>query len=292
VAKKQIGGAIAFVVTIVIGAAMAWAGSQDSVSIGNVPVFALAVGVAFLVQWLVFIPSYLIRTERYFDLTGSITYTIVMTLAVVLSRPVDGRTILLMMLVLLWAARLGSFLYRRVRRTGKDVRFDEIKLSFSRFLVTWTLQGLWVSLTLATALAAVASAHRQPLDALALAGLAVWISGFAIEVVADNQKNRFRADPANAGRFITSGLWARSRHPNYFGEIVLWIGVALIAFPTLSGWQLATLISPAFVFLLLTKVSGVPLLEKKADERWGGQDDYETYKRRTPMLLPLRRARP
>ena len=119
----------------------------------------------------------------------------------------------------------------------------------------------------------------------AVGGL-TWAIGFGIEVVADRQKSVFREEPANAGRFISSGLWAWSRHPNYFGEIVLWIGVAVICLPVLRGWQWVTLISPFFVTLLLTRVSGVPMLEKRADEKWGGQEDYEAYKERTPVLIP------
>jgi len=104
--------------------------------------------------------------------------------------------------------------------------------------------------------------------------------------VADRQKGQFSADPANKGRFISTGLWAKSRHPNYFGEILLWIGVAIIALPVLQGWQWVALISPVFVALLITRVSGVPHLEKKADTKWGGQADYEAYKKNTPVLIP------
>jgi steroid 5-alpha reductase family enzyme len=124
------------------------------------------------------------------------------------------------------------------------------------------------------------------LDAFAVIGLLLWVLGFGIEVVADAQKSRFSAKPENRGRFIQTGLWARSRHPNYFGEILLWIGIAVIALPVLRGWQWVTLVSPVFVALLLTRVSGVPLLEKRADEKWGGQPDYETYKKTTPVLIP------
>jgi steroid 5-alpha reductase family enzyme len=114
----------------------------------------------------------------------------------------------------------------------------------------------------------------------------VWVFGFAMEAIADYQKSRFNASPANQGKFINTGLWSRSRHPNYFGEIVLWVGVAIIALPVLQGWQWVALISPVFVTLLLTRISGVPLLEKKADEMWGGQEDYEAYKKNTPVLIP------
>jgi steroid 5-alpha reductase family enzyme len=249
--------------------------------------FAVAVGLAFLIQWIAFIPAYRTQSERFFDLTGALAYVSVTVLTAALSAPLDARSILLLALVAVWAGRLGTFLSRRVRKAGKDGRFDDIKPSFVRFLNVWTIQGLWITLTAGAALAAIASTNRVALDAFAVVGLCLWLAGFAIEATADMQKNRFRADPANKGRFIHAGLWSWSRHPNYFGEITLWIGVALIAFPALQGWQWITLISPGFVFLLITRVSGVPLLEKHADETWGGQEDYETYKSRTSVLVPL-----
>ena len=262
-------------------------GRQPGRRLGRrLPVFALCVAAAFLVQWIVFVPSYLARNEGFFDLTGGLTYISVTVLAVALGPPVDGRSLLLLVLVTAWALRLGSYLFRRIRRAGHDVRFDAIKTSFWRFLSVWTIQGLWVSLTLAAALAAITTEERRDLDPWALAGALVWLAGFALEATADVQKSRFRADPANKGRFIAGGLWSWSRHPNYFGEIVLWVGVALIAVPVLDGWQWVTLVSPFFVALLLIKVSGIPLLEKSAGERWGGQDDYEAYKRATSVLVP------
>ena len=285
--KQGASSIAASLVVVLVAALVAWAGSQGGVTVGSVPVFALIVGLAFLVQWLAFVPSYLLHTERFYDLTGSFTYIVAIVLAVVLSGTTDARSILLLVLVLVWAGRLGPFLFRRVRRAGKDDRFDEIKRSFSRLLLTWTLQGLWVSLTLAAALAAVTSAEPKGLDLFAYIGLAVWVIGFALEAAADLQKSRFRADPAHKGSFITSGLWAISRHPNYFGEITLWTGIAIIALPVLQGWQFVTLISPVFVYLLITRVSGVPLLEKKADAKWGGQEAYAAYKRRTPALVPF-----
>ena len=273
-------------IVVLIGASVAWAGSQGSASAFGIPIYAIAVTLAFLIQWAAFIPAYVQRTERFFDLTGSITYITVTTLAVVLSPRVDGRSLLLLVLVMIWAGRLGTFLFQRVRKKGKDARFDDIKTHFGQFLNTWTLQGLWVTLTLSAALAAITTAVRKPLDLFALVGSLVWAAGFAIEVVADSQKRRFRADPEHEGDFIDTGLWAWSRHPNYFGEIVLWIGATIIALPALRGWQWIGLISPIFVAVLLTRISGVPILEKRADKRWAGQPDYEAYKARTPVLIP------
>ena len=277
---------VSLFVVVLVGAGVAWAGSQGGDCIGGLPVFALVVGLIFVVQWLAFVPAYLTQSERFFDLTGSLTYVSATALAVFLGPGVDGRSVMLLVLVTIWAARLGSFLFQRVHLAGKDARFDEIKHSFLRFLNTWTLQGLWVSLTLAAALAAITTPVRKDLGWFAWIGFAVWALGFATEAAADDQKRRFRADPANEGRFIQTGLWAQSRHPNYLGEIVLWTGVAIIALPVLRGWQWTTLISPVFVALLLTRISGVPLLEKRADEKWGGQADYEAYKARTPVLIP------
>lgn len=271
---------------VLVGVLVAVAGSQGGARAGNLPVFALAVALAFLVQWIVFIPAFLRQSEKFFDLTGSFTYITVITVALLLSGAPDARSILVFILVLAWAARLGPFLFRRVKKAGKDDRFDEIKPSFWRFLNVWTLQGLWITLTLAAALVAVTSATRKGIDVFAILGLLIWIVGFGLEVVADLQKSRFNADPANKGRFINTGLWSRSRHPNYFGEITLWVGMALIALPVMRGWQWLALISPLFVILLLTKVSGVPLLEKKADKKWGGQEEYEAYKKKTPVLIP------
>ena len=277
---------IAFPILILIGILVALAGSQGGASIVGIPLFALSVGLAFLIQWLVFIPAYLMQTEKFFDLTGGITYISVVIIAVLFSTNVDGRSILLSALVMIWAIRLGSFLFGRIQKAGKDDRFDEIKPSLIRFLNVWTIQGLWVTFTMAAALVAITTTTRKELDVFAIIGFLLWVFGFAIEIVADSQKSRFNANPDNKGKFIQTGLWSRSRHPNYFGEIILWVGVAVIALPVLQGWQWAAMISPVFVTLLLTRVSGVPLLEKKADKKWGGQEDYESYKKGTPVLIP------
>lgn len=269
---------------LIVAGAVAWAASHGGADITGIPVMAMCAAIAFGVQWLAFVPAYWKQTEHFYDLVGSLTYLLVTGFALVASGSNDARSIVLTLLVFVWASRLGSFLFRRIRSAGADSRFDEIKPSASRFLLAWTLQGLWVFLTLCAALAAITTLTPTALGPLDGLGIAVWSVGFAIEVVADRQKSEFRAE--HPGHYVHTGLWSWSRHPNYFGEIVLWIGVALIAASTLRGWQWVSMISPVFVTLLLTRVSGIPLLEKRADERWGDRESYQRYKAKTPALIP------
>lgn len=284
--KKDIQSAIATPVIIGVGVAIAWAGSQNGATVREVPLFALCAMLSFGLNWIVFVHAYFAQTERFFDLTGSFTYLSVIAVSLSLTPVLDSRSILLGAMVVFWAARLGSFLYGRIRRDGSDGRFDELKPSFPRFLMTWSLQGLWVLLTVACVLAAISSARSVPLGGYATFGTLLWIFGFAVEVVADREKSHFRSEPNNRGRFIQSGIWAWSRHPNYFGEITLWLGAAVVAFPVLTGWQYATLISPAFVYVLLTRISGIPLLEARSEKKWGHEVQYQAYLERTPLLFP------
>jgi steroid 5-alpha reductase family enzyme len=242
---------IGIAASLLIGALVIVAGSSGSTKVGSIAVFAVCGFIAYAINWLVFVPSNRAKTEHYFDLTGSITYLTVTVVALVLSDNLDARAVIVAVMVAVWALRLGSFLFRRVRRDGRDGRFDRIKTDPLRFFMTWTLQGLWVLLTLAAALAIITGTERRELGWIAIVGIVVWTAGFAIEVIADQQKSVFKRNPANDGRFIKSGLWAWSRHPNYFGEITLWIGIAIMAVPVLSGWRWAMLISPIFVVLLL-----------------------------------------
>ncbi|MDQ8183977.1 DUF1295 domain-containing protein [Pelagicoccus sp. SDUM812002] len=273
---------------LIVGLGFAFVGSNGALlrADGNLHPFALSVAIAFLLQWLAFVPAFIFQTERYFDLVGSLSYITVALLAYLNTDSHGARSTILLAMVLLWAARLGWFLFSRIHKTGKDGRFDEMKPSFIRFGAAWTLQGLWITFTAAAALAAIASQKSLGADGFVVVGGLVWLAGYLLEAVADWQKSRFKSDSSNKGKFIRSGLWSRSRHPNYFGEIVIWTGVAIIACPALEGWELVTLLSPVFVSILLCKVSGIPLLEERSDKKWGGQDDYEEYKRNTPVLIP------
>ena len=278
---------IGILTILLISAIVAFAGSQGSVAISTIPLFAICASVGFILHWAVFIPSYLLQTEHYFDLTGALSYISTITLAAYLHPLLDLRGLIICVLISIWAVRLGSFLFMRIKRAGQDRRFIESKTRFWQFLYIWTMGGAWVFITMAAGLAAITSMTQRPLGIFAIAGVFLWLVGFSIEVVADRQKTKFRQLPENADHFITSGLWAYSRHPNYFGEILLWLGITIIALPTLVGWQYVTLISPIFVALLLIKVSGVRLLEADAKDRWGSDPNYQYYVNNTPVLVPF-----
>ena len=248
-----------------------------------------AVFIAFSIQWIAFIPAYIFQTEKFYDLMGSITYLTVIWFTLMSSSNELALTnignIIIVLLISSWAVRLGTFLFLRIKKDGEDKRFRTIKPSASRFFMTWTLQGLWVSLCSMCALTAISSENGIILNLFFYIGVVIFIFGFAIEIIADNQKSKFRSIEANKNSFITTGLWAKSRHPNYLGEILLWLGVAVISFSSLSGWQYLTLISPIFTYLLLVYVSGVRMLEEIGEKKWGHNEEYIKYKSTTPRLF-------
>ena len=262
------------------------AGQNIELEIRGVNAFTFTLIVAVLLQVIFFIPSFLLKTEKYYDLVGSLTYVTTVSLAYF---SVETKTMIdsiIYFYVMVWALRLGIYLFRRVRNDGKDVRFEKAKRHFFWFLQYWMGQALWVSLTACAAIIAILSPEEDSLPVLAMVGMALWLSGFTIESISDYQKRVFRKENNPSEAFIHTGLWARSRHPNYFGEITLWTGIAVIALNTLTGIEYITLVSPIFVYILLTRMSGVNLLERIADERYGHLEEYQRYKRNTPVLVP------
>ncbi len=275
----------ATIVSILIGLLIATAGSEGSVNFNGVALFAICASISYVLHWIIFIPSFIYQTEHYFDLTGSISYLTGIGVAFYLNPSVDPRDLIIGAMIVIWAVRLGTFLFMRVKQDGKDGRFTVMKTQFHWFLMTWTIGGLWVFLTMAAGLAAITSNVTAPIGIMTYIGIALWIFGFSIEVIADKQKRIFKKQPNKEKEFITSGLWAWSRHPNYFGEITLWFGLTLIALPVLSGWQLVTLISPIFVYILLTRISGVTMLEARGMKKWGDDPEYLNYIKDTPKLM-------
>ena len=243
---------------------------------------------AFIIQWIAFLPAYIFQTEKFYDLTGSLTYLSVIWYSLFYSSnsftDLNGANIATVLLITFWALRLGSFLFMRIHKDGEDKRFRTIKPSATQFFMTWTLQGLWVSLCSMCALTAISSETGVIVNTLFYVGFNLFLFGFITEVIADKQKTAFRSIPENRDKFITTGLWAKSRHPNFFGEIVLWTGIAVMSFSSLSELQYLTLISPFFTYLLLVYVSGVRMLEARADKKWGDDEEYKKYKANTSVL--------
>lgn len=256
----------------------------------NQPVVVLCAGVSFGIHWAIAIPSLINSSEKYFDFTGMIATLLVVSTAMIAlfssTQQISIRSIVVAAFVSIWTLRLGTFLYKRIVKSGEDKRFREIKKSLPKFLMTWTLSALWVFLTTVNAVTIIVLNQQATLDLFFMAGCALWVLGFAFEAIADKQKKSFSEIPENKDKFITLGLWSISRHPNYFGEVLLWLGIAIVSLPLLSEWQFVTLMSPVFVYLLLTKISGLPFLEEKAEKKWGNDKDYLEYKNNTPILIP------
>ena len=247
-----------------------------------------AILMAFIIQWFLFIPAYMFQTEKFFDLSGSFTYITITTYVFYESYLFKGfnlGNLVLLLFIFFWAIRLGAFLFLRIHKAGEDRRFRLIKLSPTQFFMTWTLQGMWVSLCSACALTAIASDQGIIVNNWFYLGSFLFVFGLIIEIIADYQKTVFRKEPKNKDNFIKTGLWAYSRHPNYLGEIILWAGISIISFSSLSGWQYLTLVSPVFTYFLLVHISGVRILEANGKKKWGHLKSYQEYLKKTPILL-------
>ena len=240
----------------------------------------------FLIHLLIFVPSYYFQTEKFFDLTGTISYVSSVLFIFFKSNTLESinlGSLALSTFIIIWSLRLGTFLFLRIKKAGKDRRFNEIKKSFSWFFMTFSVSGMWVTICSICALTGIANGII--FSNTTIIGIIIFIIGFTIEIIADSQKTKFRAKDDNKDKFISIGLWKYSRHPNYLGEIILWLGISLISFSSLEGSQYITLISPIFTYLLLVNVSGINLLEKSGKKKWGHLESYKIYKKNTPRLI-------
>ena len=278
---------IGTIISIAIGILITLGVSQNSIDFYGVPLLAICFLYSYIIHWIFFIHGYLFQTEHYFDAIGSFTFVSLSFFLIFTVQ--DFYAFLICSLVAIWSLRLGSFLFNRVKKTGRDTRFTEMKKNFFWFFLTWNLSALWVYLSYVAGMVAVTSKHSSELTIteyiFCFFGFLVWLAGFIIEVVADNQKKKFKEDLNNKDKFISQGLWAWSRHPNYFGEILLWIGITIIAIPIFKNWDYLALISPIFIYYLLVNVSGIPMLERAADQKWGNNEDYISYKDKTNILF-------
>ncbi len=263
--------------------------SFNSIELSGVNLVGHLLVMIFVIQWIAYLPAFIFKTEKFYDLTGSLTYISAILFALYStnsSQSLDLGSLIIGAAIIMWAVRLGSFLFMRIQKDKKDGRFDSIKTSFSQFFMTWTLQGMWVFICSSAALVAIANPTGVVINSVFILGLALFILGFVVEVIADNQKTAFRSIPDNKDQFINEGLWARSRHPNYFGEITLWTGITVMGISTFEGMNYLAIFSPIFSYLLLVYVSGVRMLEYRGHKKWGHLDAYKSYKENTPKLIP------
>ncbi|KAM0671466.1 hypothetical protein OCOL_001584 [Ordospora colligata] len=247
-----------------------------------------------LVQWIGFLHASGLfgnpPTEKFYDIFGSLTFVLILCLSISLRKVPSTRQKLAVMAALIWAVRLGWFLFTRImKNNGIDSRFTEIKREMLTFLIAWTIQGAWVFTTILSILMMNMSTDTSRLNILDFTGICLWIIGFAFECIADFQKQAFRKNPSNKNKWISSGLWAYSRHPNYFGEILLWFGMSLMAYSAMKTrtQRLSNFIPPFFVATLIIFVSGIPKLEERADSQFGKIEEYRRYKTSTSTLIPI-----
>ncbi len=239
-----------------------------------------------LINVVLFLVAYKHQSDKLTDFSYALSFIVVAVSAFMIST---HKTILLSLtvgMVIIWAFRLGGFLIYRIRKTSRDTRFDDIRSDFWQFLKFWIGQAVvaWILLLPVLFLAN----RNDNLNALSYAGIAIWLVGVMIEAIADIQKFRFSQDAANKGKWIDIGLWHYSRHPNYFGEICVWIGMYLTVFSSLGEIEkLVGLASPIVIFITLRFISGVPPLEKSADKKWGDNPEYRMYKKRTNLIIPF-----
>ncbi len=245
----------------------------------------LAFLVSIGINIIMFVPAFIFKTDKLTDISYSITFAVLAVFGYTQSTQTYLHKIILI-LILLWAVRLGLFLFVRINKIGKDVRFDKMRNNFLLFLRFWLLQGSTVFVVMLTPI--LGFVQKNPtIGLLSWVGIIVFMSGLIIESIADVQKIKFNSNTKNKGKWINVGIWRASRHPNYLGEMMVWVGMYLIVVASLPIIeQLVALLSPLFIIVLLLFVSGIPLLEKSAQKKWGNKKEFIKYKSEVPVLIP------
>lgn len=246
-----------------------------------------ALGLSIVFNLVMFLIAYKQQTDKLTDISYAVTFVALTVYVVSTADALLTASWILFCMVVLWAIRIGGYLFMRIRKIGRDKRFDDKRSDFVKFLSFWMLQAVTVWVVMLGVISFFAEGVK-PITGFMIAGIVIWASGLLIEAVADWQKFQFMQKKSNKNKWIASGLWKYSRHPNYFGEIAVWFGVYVFVVSGLEGSaQYIAMASPLFITFLLLFVSGVPLLEKSADKRWGKDKNYQKYKKTTSIIIPL-----
>lgn len=249
-------------------------------------IITLALASSLAINLVLFLVAYRLQSDKLTDISYALSFLTIAIVSLLYASKYNFFSSIIFALPTVWAVRIGGFLLLRVMKVGKDRRFDNLRTSFVRFGKFWLGQAVtaWILMLPVS----IALYRGGEVSILTVLGVVIWIVGLSIEAIADYQKFTFKSDMKNEGKWIQEGLWKYARHPNYFGEILVWAGIYVACFIALSSIErLIGLASPVLITLVLLFVSGVPLLEKSADKRWGNLKEYQGYKRRTRLLIPL-----
>tara|TARA_B100000941_G_scaffold287073_2_gene261645 strand:+ start:1233 stop:2096 length:864 start_codon:yes stop_codon:yes gene_type:complete len=259
--------------------------SLDSILINNIPIVYVFILTILFLNSLFFIHSYFFKTDIFFDLIGSISFISIGIISLIFIPDVDGNQILVFFLLIFWALRLGPYLFIRRLGSGVDERLSEYFESPLSLYFVWIMNSLWVFMTSISMMIIFSSKENYDFGLVQWFGLLIWILGFIIEVVSDSQKSKF--NKKNKGKFINIGLWKYIRHPNYLGEIIIWLGIFVISISYINSiFASLSVLSPIFVFVLLRFLTGVPQLEVRGEKKWGRQIEYINYKKETGLIFP------
>lgn len=241
----------------------------------------------FILQVIFFAYAAIKKTDKVTDLSYGLTFILASIFIYILNIEYSSifKTILVL-LVSTWGLRLAIYLFIRILKTGKDKRFDGVREDFKRFASFWILQAVSIFIILLPTTYILMSKENMSLNWISIVGLTISILGILIEGIADYQKFVFKNKIENKGKWIATGLWKYSRHPNYLGEIMMWVGVFIYCLIYINGVALITILSPIYISVLLLAVSGIPTLEKEYEIRYRDNKEYEEYKRKTGKLLP------
>ncbi|MFC1700401.1 DUF1295 domain-containing protein [Patescibacteria group bacterium] len=227
------------------------------------------------------------KTDKFTDFTYGFTFIVVMLTLLFKSGTFYLYQILVTLMVVFWGLRLATYLLVRILRIKKDSRFDNKRENFLKFLQFWFFQAVSIWIILLPSIFLLSKKIDSSIDLVMLLGIGFWAAGLLIETISDWQKYNFRNDLENKNKWIQTGLWKYSRHPNYFGEMLVWWGIFIFAIPFMEGISFLNILSPIYITFILLFVSGIPLLEKSYDSKFGSDKKYQEYKRKTSILIPL-----
>ncbi len=276
---------ISFLIILLVIIFLTYILSFDTLSINEIPIVYLFTSSILILNSTFFLHSYIYRTDIFFDLVGSLSFLSIGVISLLLIPNIDANQILVFFLLLFWSLRLGPFLFIRRLGANNDERLEEFFKSPLSLYFLWSMNSLWVFFTSLSMIIIFSSPNENEFGLIQWLGLIVWVTGYVIEVISDSQKTKF--NKFNKGKFINIGLWKYIRHPNYLGEIIIWVGIFIISLNYIhSLTSFLSILSPIFVFLLLRFITGVPQLEARGKEKWGHLDEYNSYKEKTGLLFP------